>query len=345
MKTKIIISTLLATLLLGSSVNASALHDSVAQKEQNALSNKSVQGEAAAQAQIEELNAKEQFLAKQKLNRFSQEAKQDKAKQVRKNVNQELSNHTPKAGNAPKEVLNGFRESILAIQALNTNKIDEAKKALKNASDFFTKALKNNPSLGLVAIADDVKVDTFEGDSKLAKKLVKTAKELLEDYETQAARAILLPMKDEMSVSTEYLPMKIYPDAIKQAQKALNSGNTDLCVSILMTALDTVVIETVTMPISLLTAQDLINVAAKLDKSKKKEATNLLNIADDELEKAVILGYIKKYQSEYKDLKKEIKDLKKEIKGKNRVEKLYESLKSNISSLISKIRKDVSTNK
>ncbi len=345
MKTKVIISTILATLLMGASLNASSLNDSVAQKEHNALSQQNVKGEAAAQAQIEEANAKEEFLAKQKLYRFSQEAKQDKAKQIRKNVNQELSNHTPKANNTPKEVLNGFKESILAIQALNANKPKEAKKALQKASQLFTKALTDNPSLGLVAIADDVKVDTFEGDSKLTKKLVKTAQKLLDDYETQAARAILLPMKDEMSISTEYLPMKIYPNAIKQAQKALNSNNTDLCVSILMSALDTVVIETVTMPISLLTAQDLITVAAKLDKTKKKEATNLLNIADDELEKAVVLGYIKKYQSEYKDLKKEIKKLKKEIEGKNRVEKLYENLKHTIASLIAKIRKDVNTNK
>ncbi len=341
MKTKIIISTILATFLIGTTLNANTLYDSVANKETNAINNAKVKGEAAAQAKIEEVNSKEEFLAKQKRHNFSQDSKADKAKQIRKNVNKELTNHTPKANKAPKEVLNGFDAVIMAMHALDENNVKAAKASLQKATTFFSKALKDDPSLNLVPISDDVKVNTFEGDSKLVEQLVTTAKKLLENYDTQAARAILLPLKDEMRVSTEYLPMKLYPAAIQQAQSALEKGNKDLSISILMNAFDTIVVDTVTVPIAVLTAQDLINVAAKLNKAKKKEAQHLLGIANDELKKAVLLGYVKKYQDEYKLLNQEIQELQKEIQGENKVEKLYDNLKTHIDSLIGKIRKDI----
>ncbi len=341
MKTKIVISTILATILLGSALNANALHDSVAAKASQAIANPSVHGEAAAQAQVEEAADKEAFLAKQKEQTFAQDAKKEKAQQVRNSVNKELQHHSQKAPNAPQEVTEAFKSVITAMQALNAKKTDEAKQSLQKASTLFTKALKDNPSLGLVPVADDVQVDTFEGDAKVTKQLIDTAQKLLKNYDTQAARAILLPMKDEMRVSTEYLPMKIYPLAIKQAQKELDKGDQKRAMSTLLTALDTMVIKTVTVPVSLLTAQDLITVAAKLDKSKKKEATDLLNVAEDELKKGVLLGYVKKHQKEYKIIQQQIKDIKKEIQGKNRVEQMYDTIKTKFNSLLKEIRKDI----
>jgi len=329
MKTKMILSTIVATLLLGGSLFA----------------NTAPKGEAAAQAKVEEFNSKEEFLSKQKTKQFSQAAKKDKTKQIRKNVNAELTHHTPKSITAPQEVIEGFASSILAIEALDVGKTQDAKEALKRASELFEQALKDDPKLGLIPISDDIQVSTYIGDAKSVKEDIKTAQKLLKNYDTQAAREILLPMKDEMSIVTKYLLMDLYPDAVKDAKIALENGDEELSITILLTALDTVVVDTVTIPISILSAQDFISVAAKLDKSKKDEALKLLSYAEDELKKAVLLGYISKNHQAFKSLKKEIKALKKEIKGKNSVEKLYEHLKSSFSTFVDKIRKEVTREK
>ena len=52
-------------------------------------------------------------------------------------------------------------------------------------------------------------------------------------------------------------------------------------------------------------------------------------------------AHVKKHQKEYKNIQQQIKDIKKEIQGKNRVEKMYDTIKTDFSSLLKKIRKDI----
>ncbi len=343
MTTYMKLSVTVASLLIGATLSAGALTDSVASSEEKALHSVTVPGEAAAKAAVEELNSKEQFLSKMTSKRFTKEAESDRAKKLHQRVNTELLQHKKKSEQTPQELIDGFKQTILALQSLESNNIETAKKALKSATTAFESALKSDPNLDNIPVADEVRVDSFDADAEAVKKMIKAAKKLLDHYETQAARAILLPMKDEMTLSTTYVPMKMYPDAMKSAQKALEDNNVQRALTIMKTGLDTVVVETVSVPITLLTAQDLITVASELDTSKKKEAYHLLDIASDELQKAVLLGYIKKYEDEYKTIKEEIREVQKEIRGENKVEKFYDRLKEHFHSLMHKIRDEVTT--
>lgn len=260
-------------------------------------------------------------------------------------VQKEASQHKRSLAKEPKEVSQALQQTIAALKALQNNDTKTAKEALEKATKLFDTALKNDPKLDLVPVADAIEVHDFTGDSKLVKHTVEAAEDLLDDYDTQAARALLLPLEDEMVMTTQYLPMKLYPLATKEALKKLEDGKTQEAFSTLTTALHEIVAKTIIVPLPLITAQSLVTDASQLDKKEKEKAQELLSLAQDELQKAVYLGYTKKHAPEYKMLKKEINNIQKEIKGKNAVEKLYEKLKKDFSSLLGKHEADSKTKK
>ena len=246
---------------------------------------------------------------------------------------------------APEAVFSGLNETLSAINSLQHHDIDAAKRHLAAATKAFDAALKADPKLKLVPIANEIEVKAFNGDAKLIKRALVTAEYLLSKGDTQGARELLLPLEDEMDITVEYIPMDIFPVATKEAQKALEKGDTAKALALLTTGLGTFVVDTVVIPIPLLAAQELVATASKIDKTKKKEALAYLKAAQEELEKAILLGYTRKYAAEYRALIKEIKAIEKEIKGKNAVEKLYEHLKESFKKLLGKTRGDVTRNK
>ncbi len=336
MRKRFMVSVALATLLFGF---ASA--DSVAQKEAQALNNPTITfGDKAAKAQIQEAQSKLYFQSKLDAQKFQKEALNDEQKRINYSVSKEAQYQNAHFKMGPKEVMEGLTQTLQAIAALQKNDIKTAKELLAKASENFQKALKANPNLSFVPIAQEIVVKVFQGDVKLIKTIIQKSIELLKNNDTQAARALLIPLQDEMDIITEYLPMKLYPLATKEAAKALDKGNVAKALAILSAGLNTIVVTQVVIPIPLLVAQDLVIAASKLDKSKKKEALALLEAAKAELEKAVLLGYAKPYSKEYQNLKKEIEAIEKEIKGKNEVEKLYEHILNSFSKLLDEIRGD-----
>jgi len=272
-------------------------------------------------------------------------AQTNDTKRLKEVVNKEAKDLRQSLKKAPKEVAEGMKQTIVALKALQKRDTKTAKEALEKATKLFDTAIKNDPKLALVPIADSIEVHDFTGDSKLVKKTIKAAQALLDEYETQAARVLLLPLEDDMIITTQYLPMGVYPLATKDALKQLNEGKDKEAFTTLVTALHGVVVQSVVIPLPLITAQSLVIEASKLDKKEKEKALKLLTLAQDELEKAVLLGYTKKHAPEYKMLQKEIKNIQKEIKGKNVVEKLYEKIKKDFASLLTKHEAESTTKK
>lgn len=266
----------------------------------------------------------------------STKAQKEDIQRLHNVVQKEAKQHKEGLAKEPKEITQALKQTMAALKALHDNNTTAAKDALNEATKLFDKALKNNPKLSLVPIADAINVQSFTGDSKLVKNSIETSLKLLDSYDTQAARALLLPLVDEIDMTTEYLPMKSYPLAIKKALEKLNNGKTKEAFSIIQTSFHTMVVKTVIVPLPLITAQSLVVDASNLDKSKKDQALKLLSLAQDELQKAIYLGYTKKYAPEYKALQQQITDIEKEIKGKNIVAKLYEKIKKDFASLLSK---------
>jgi hypothetical protein len=336
MKKRVILSTLLATLLFSTSAVYANVNDSVANKETKAINNPTgVQGHNAAEAKVEQTQSKDALETKMDRTTFQQEVHKDDMRRLHKIVNREASKHKTGLKKAPKEVMQGLQQTIVALRALQQNKVKSAKKALSQATFSFDVALKANPKIGLIPVADSIAINDFTGDSKLVKHIIDATVKLLKDNDTQAARDMLLPLQDEMTMTTELLPMKVYPDATKQALNQLNKGNTKEAFSTLTTALHSVVIDVTIVPLPLITAQDLVMSASKVDKTNKKEAHKLLSQAQDELKKAVLLGYTKKHAAAYKSLAKEINTIQKEVGG-SRIDRMYDHIKESFHSLISK---------
>ncbi len=237
---------------------------------------------------------------------------------------------------APKEILDGLTESSKAMQSLQEQKSDEAKKHLQNAIANFDKALKNDPSLDIIPI--DERIDTYANLSpnKEIEKAIKLVGKLVENHQLSEARATLAPLRDEMVIKTISMPIKLFPLATKDALKALDKGNNKKAIALLAEGYSTFVIEEVLIPIPLLEAQDFMIEAALLGKEKKEEASKLLDEASDALDRATLFGYTDKYAPEYKVLHEDIKTIQKELKGKNPVVKLFDELKEKFTSLLHK---------
>ncbi len=344
MKRKIVISTLLAGILLSTSALSANMTDSVASQEAKVLNNpNSVKGHAMSVAQVKNTRQKDAYQTRMDMGNFRTESRQDEANKLKSIVSKAATQHRLALKKAPQEVADGLQETVTALRALQKNQVQPAKEALKKATKLFDKALKKDPQLALVPIADEIQVNDFTGDSKLVRHIIESVESLLKDNDTQVARSMLLPLQDEMEMKTEFIPMGAYPLATKEALKILNKGNTKLAFTTLATALNGIVTQIVILPIPLLTAQNLVLEASKLDKSNKKGALKLLSVADDELEKAILLGYTKRHTAEYANLQTQIKKIKTEIKGKNRVVKYYDHIKNDFKSLISKHEKENTT--
>ena len=260
-------------------------------------------------------------------------------------VKQQITQTQKNFKKAPKEIEKAHNATSLAMQSLQHKKVDEAKKQFKIATEKFDLALKNDPTLDIVPVDEQIAVFENLASAKEIKHILTSTQELLSHYKLNEARASLAPLRDEMDIETVSLPMKVFPLATKDALKALNKGDTKGAMVIMAEAYNTFLIENAVIPLPLLKAQDLIANASSLDKSKKDEATKLLDGAKEELERANLLGYTSKHSLEYKALVDAIDTVKKEIKGKNVVEKLYDKLKEDFVSLVHKNKAEKDVNK
>ena len=340
MKKGLFLSTALA-LILSSSVSAEALKDSVAKKEANVISKPTVVNTKDAKSEEKKLNLKELKKAKKDAIIFQKEANSDKAKRITNIVNKEIKYQQGKMQKAPKEIALGLKYTTEALYLLYKNDTKKAQEALTKADKYFDTALKANPNLKLVPIAEDIHIVSIEAPLTEIKDIIKTSKKLLDEDRVQESKALLAPLSDEIDIETMSIPMELYPLATKTALAELKQDNKKAAFLTLEAAANTLVHTKVTIPLGLIIAQDYVIQASHIDKSKKKEALALLDIAKYELQKARLLGYTTKHDKSYKSLQDQIDAIQKEIKGKNKVEKLYSKIKSDFTSLLNKTRKDV----
>ncbi len=241
---------------------------------------------------------------------------------------------------ASKEIRKGLSYTLKAIDALQKNDAKKASKLLEEATKNFDKALKLDPKLGLVPVEEEVVAYEYKGSLKDIKNATKIAKDMIDKHNLQFARDLLAPLKDEIDITTHYLPMDLYPNSTKMAQKLLKKNKIKKALLELNLGLSTIVTQQAVIPIPLLVASDTVKLASNLDKKNKKDALILLNKAQEELSKALLLGYTSNHSAEYKSLSAKIEAIKKEIKGKNEVEKLYQDIKKDFKSLLNKTRKE-----
>jgi len=253
-------------------------------------------------------------------------------------MEQQINKHTNEQQKAPKEVVEGIQATFNAAHLIQEGKVDEAQKLLKTASNNFEKALKADPKLDLIPLEESLTAYSFTESSDTIKARLDLSRQLIKANDTQAAIEMLSPLKDELDIRVVALPMKLYPASAKAALDALNKGDAKAALTALAEGFGTLVTSQIVMPTPLLTAQDLIMEASQLDKSKKEDAQKLLSAAKEELKRATLLGYTKKHDPEYKLLNDGIEKIQKEIKGENKVEKLYDTVKTDLEKIIHNTR-------
>ncbi len=248
-------------------------------------------------------------------------------------------NHESKAvKKAPKEVIEGLNLTVAAMQDIENNKLKEARAKLEKATKLFDTALKNDPALKLVPLDSEIVVKQFAGSVNDIKADIVLATKMLKGYHTQAAIDLITPLQDEIDVTTHYVPMDLFPKAAKDALNYLKKGKRDAALRALVLGASTVVADEVVVPIPLLTAQDLIQAASQYAKKDPKAAIVHLRLAKQELHKALLLGYTDWFPKEYKSLYEQMTKIQKELKAHHETAGLFEKLKKDVGSLLSKTR-------
>ena len=245
---------------------------------------------------------------------------------------------------APKEILEALKETSIAMKNLQELKNNKAKKHFMIAKEKFNEALKNDTVLEIIPLDENIEVYENLDTVEEIKHTLTLAQEYLVHYDLEAAREALAPLKDEIKIKTISIPMKIFPLVIKKALEALDKDDALKAMAIMKEGYNTFIIEEAIIPLPLLSAQGMIIEASVLDKSKKEEATKLLETAKTELDKAKVLGYTNSKTPEYKVLNDAIDAVKKEIKGKNEVVKLYDKLRNAFTSLVHKSKAEKKVN-
>ena len=235
------------------------------------------------------------------------------------------------------EAIDSLKNAHEALVLLDKKDKEGAVKSIEKALGKLEVILAAKTSPKLLPIKSYVVVNEFIGTSDGIKATVKLAKELLSGGKVQQARKILMPLTSEVDVTTVSLPLVSYPDALKLAAKYIHSDKISMAKEVLAIALNTFDETTVIVPLPLLKATDLIAAASNVAAKDKDLAIRYLNGASENLKVAEALGYVSKSTVTYQVLQDKIDAVKKEIKGKNKAEKLFESLKEKLADFKAKV--------
>ena len=231
----------------------------------------------------------------------------------------------------------GIQKMVLAMKSLSNEDKNTAKDKLLEAAKSIRDAFQKEPNMKMVPVYDKEMIHVFNGSVELINKIRDYSYVLVKDNEIQTAIDVLTPMQDEIVMTTSYLPVYLYPEAIKEAQYKIDIGDLKGAKDVLYKALNMLEVKQVIIPIPLITAQDMIVEASKLDKSKKDEIMKLLSAAKYELKRAVALGYTKKYNVDYLSLNNQIEKMEKDLGLKKDIKSSFEKIIKDFKGLIHKI--------
>ena len=235
------------------------------------------------------------------------------------------------------EALESLKLSAKAVDELNKNKVEEAKKSLELALGKLESILASEHTPKLLPIENQIVIKNFVGTSDDVKKALAKVKTLLGLGKVQEAGELLISLQSEIDITTVSLPLASYPDALKLASKYLIEKHPAKAKHVLEIALNTFAQDEQIIPIPLINALELVAVASKIAKDDKEQALKHLALAKDDLKKAELLGYVSSSTTTYKQLDELIEKTEKEVKGPNKAEKLFKELGEKLSEFKNKI--------
>jgi len=236
-----------------------------------------------------------------------------------------------------KEAIESLKYAQVAVLALEHKDAKKATEALEKAIGKLEVIMAAKDAPKLLPIDNVVRVQEFVGTADDVEKAVRSVQKLLDEGKVQEARALMMPLVSEIDITVVSLPLASYPDALKLAAKYVHDNKLGKAKEVLYIALSTFTEVTQVVPIPLLESTDLIAAASRIAKEDKERALKYLDAASDALDVAEKLGYVSKSETTYKMLHEKIEAVQKEIRGKNKAEKLFESLANALKEFKSKI--------
>lgn len=267
---------------------------------------------------------------------YSDVADNESLSYMKESVNTALESHKERMREAPKNVVDAFRYTLKAVVAMQDNNIEVAKESLNASAKLFSIALLDEPNLDLVPVADEVDASALDASPGQIDNILKNVQSKLSQHQTQSARVMLMPLVDQVSVTTEFLPMKLYPQAIEKSYKQLKAGQTDKALQTLENAFSVIVTQNEILPLPLIRADSYSEAASKLSLKERKKALILLNMAQRELKKAILLGYAGQDSSDYKEIQNKIDAVKSTINKGEKSKSVFSELKNEFDKLLSK---------
>ncbi len=216
-----------------------------------------------------------------------------------------------------------------AVKALEKNKTKQAYKDLETALGKLEILLTREPDLKVVPVDVKVQITELKTDLETIEASRRTVKRLIKEGKLQAARTILDNLVNEVNISVYQLPLATYPEAIKVAVKHLDQGKTEQAKNVLDTTLGTLIVTETAIPIPVINAQLMVDIAADSVESNSELALELLREAQDQLGLAEALGYGDR-DREFAEINEDIEALKKKINNKEKSKDLFDSLKVRI---------------
>ncbi len=225
-----------------------------------------------------------------------------------------------------KEALSSLELSAKALNALNNNQTEDAKKDIELALGKLESILLAKDTPKLLPIENRMVVKNFIGSAKDVEIALDKVKALLDKGHVQEAGELLYSLQSEIDITVVNLPLISYPDALKLASKYIIEEKPAKAKEVLRLALSTFTEVNQIIPIPLINTVQLVATASDIAKENREQALKHLAMASDELDKAEKLGYVSKSTTTYKELHQLIKGVEKEVKGPNKAEKLFKEL-------------------
>ncbi|NNC36476.1 MAG: YfdX family protein [Acidimicrobiales bacterium] len=246
-----------------------------------------------------------------------------------------------------KRAIEAVSETDKAIAALDEDNAESALEALARATGELDIILAREPSLALAPIdVNTTRLDTMATVTDV-RSLRKDIRKLVKEGDLQDARRILRDFGSEIRIQTTNLPLATYPEALKTAAALIDDGDLEAAKLVLDTALGTFVIQDVIVPIPLIRAQSMLDLAeryvtgeldpnsedkAELTEEERIEAAQVLRTnAARQIELAKAFGYGDKRL--YRELEDDLDKMKKLIRDKGESAGLFSSLSRQIDAL------------
>ena len=231
-----------------------------------------------------------------------------------------------------KDAIAAIEQTVQAIDSIAAGKTADALKGIEEATGKVNIVLARNPELALIPVSvEALIIDTAPRGIDDIEKLADAADAaiLVDDFPT--ARALLGALRSEVRVRTYNLPLGIYPTALQDAARLLDKDSQAASVA-LLAALNTLVTVDQVTPLPLLVAQEAIS-QAQTSAQKDKNAAQVVETAEFELNRAIALGYAGQ-DPEYAALKDDISNLKKQLKGSEDSNSAFSKLKARLDAFL-----------